>query len=134
LCIQRGRADSIAIRETTTLRHTQASEAAIVHAHDEPKNGQVVGWNFYSGETGAAMTDATADEILAFVGSQFSGQGGTTKSADSLLPQKNDEKHETQGATTEGNAYRGMTPMERYLACGGQPLQMTIAQPLTREG
>jgi hypothetical protein len=74
------------------------------------------------------MTEASAEEILAFVGSQFSsadqpGADGT------FQPPNNFEQHETQTVALEEDRCGGMTPMERYLACRNQPVQITVAQP-----
>ncbi len=83
------------------------------------------------------MTEASADKILAFVGDQFSSidQLGTTAPADTAFMQlKNSEEHEIQAIALEEDRYRGMTPMERYLACRNQPFQITAAKPPTGSG
>jgi hypothetical protein len=82
------------------------------------------------------MTDASAEEILAFVGSQFDSVEQittTAHAADAFPPQENDERLKTQAVAIDGDGYRGMEPMARYLACDGQPLQITVAQPRTSD-
>jgi hypothetical protein len=137
VCVPRWRADSFAARDTTaTSGQTQASDATVVPAHHEPDGGQVVVWSLYSGGTAAAMAAASA-ENLRFVGGQFSSadqSGATELAVDPLLLQNDGGQHETQAVTFEDDGCRGMTPMERYLACNAQPLQITVAEPPTHGG
>jgi hypothetical protein len=94
-------------------------------------------WEDYPGDTGARMTDASREEILAFVGSLFGSVEQTSSSAhatDGFPPQGHDQVNEAQGATTNGDGCRGMDPMARFLACNEQPLQIAVARLQTGRG
>jgi hypothetical protein len=83
------------------------------------------------------MTAASAEELLAFVGEQFASVDQPdvgAYAAETFLPEENNGLREAQRVVVVEDEGRGMMPMRRYLACKGQPLQITVAQPSTHDG
>ncbi len=88
------------------------------------------------------MAGAPAED-LAFVGSQFASTnrpsaplqlGATGPAIDPLRSGNNGNQQEDRVITSGDDGGRRQTPMERFLACDNQPLQITVAKPPTKDG
>lgn len=118
---------------------SQASGTTLAPLHREPQGNPAATWNLHAAGT---MTAGAAEE-LAFVGSQF---GSTVRpgvalqssaietTTDPLRLGSNSNQQENRSVTSGDDGDRGRAPMERFLVCGKQPLQITVARPPTKDG